>query len=469
MSGPDEATTYDVRVWSVAKRIRRDGPRYRVRWVVAGNEWHDTFPTRALADSFRSDLVSVTRRGEAFVIATGRPVSWQRPQGSVTSWYDHACAYVDMKWPHAAGKSRQGIAESLATVTPALFSTVKSQPSAAVVRQLLYGWSFNARARAAGSPPEHLVRAHRWISSNTVPVTELARPTVLRPALDALTLRMDGRPAAASTVSRKRAILYNTVEYAVELGHLAGNPIGSISWRAPKITEAVNPRVVINHGQARALLASVEKQGSGPALVAFFAVMYYAALRPSEAVELRKEALSLPTAGWGELYLSRSAPSAGRSWSESRTRREPRQLKHRGKDEVRIVPTPPELTKALRDHLDQHGTTRDGRLFRGARGGPLSESLYGRVWGKAREAALSGNEVASPLARRPYDLRHAAVSTWLNGGVPAPQVAAWAGHSVDVLLRVYAKCIAGQEDAVRRRVEEALRAGQDQDRSVHGP
>jgi len=52
-----------------------------------------------------------------------------------------------------------------------------------------------------------------------------------------------------------------------------------------------------------------------------------------------------------------------------------------------------------------------------------------------------------------------ALTEWLNGGVPAPQVAAWAGHSVDVLLRVYAKCIAGQDEAVRRRVEEALRAG----------
>lgn len=67
--------------------------------------------------------------------------------------------------------------------------------------------------------------------------------------------------------------------------------------------------------------------------------------------------------------------------------------------------------------------------------------------------------MASPLARRPYDLRHAAVSTWLNGGVPAPQVAAWAGHSVNVLLWVYAKCIAGQDDAARRRVEQALRDG----------
>ena len=59
--------------------------------------------------------------------------------------------------------------------------------------------------------------------------------------------------------------------------------------------------------------------------------------------------------------------------------------------------------------------------------------------------------------RRPYDLRHAAVSTWLNAGVPAPQVAAWAGHSVDVLLRAYAKCIFGQQAEAKRRIEEATR------------
>ncbi|WP_165922408.1 hypothetical protein [Pseudonocardia endophytica] len=53
-------------------------------------------------------------------------------------------------------------------------------------------------------------------------------------------------------MSRKRAIFHNAVDYAVELGHLSGNPIGSMKWRAPKLTEAVNPRVVINPGQARA-------------------------------------------------------------------------------------------------------------------------------------------------------------------------------------------------------------------------
>lgn len=87
MSAKDVPTTYDVRVWAVTKRQRRDGPKYRVRWVVAGKEWHDTFPTRALADSFRSDLISVTRRGEAFSTVTGQPLSWKRDEPVVTSWY----------------------------------------------------------------------------------------------------------------------------------------------------------------------------------------------------------------------------------------------------------------------------------------------------------------------------------------------------------------------------------------------
>jgi hypothetical protein len=50
------------------------------------------------------------------------------------------------------------------------------------------------------------VRAERWVAANTRPVSDLADSAVLRPALDALALKMDGKPAAASTVSRKRAI-----------------------------------------------------------------------------------------------------------------------------------------------------------------------------------------------------------------------------------------------------------------------
>jgi hypothetical protein len=43
-----------------------------------------------------------------------------------------------------------------------------------------------------------------------------------------------------------------------------------------------------------------------------------------------------------------------------------------------------------------------------------------------------------------------------TGTPAATQVAEWAGHSVEVLLRIYAKCIVGQDHAARRRIAEAL-------------
>lgn len=115
----------------------------------------------------------------------------------------------------------------------------------------------------------------------------------------------------------------------------------------------------------------------------------------------------------------------------------------------------------LRFHLDGFGTAPDGRVFVGPLGGLFETSSYLPIWRNARKAVLTPTEIASPLAKRPYDLRHAAVSTWLNAGVPATQVADWAGHSVAVLLRTYAKCIVGQDEAARRRIEDAMQVTND--------
>jgi len=62
----------------------------------------------------------------------------------------------------------------------------------------------------------------------------------------------------------------------------------------------------------------------------------------------------------------------------------------------------------------------------------------------------------SPLVDRPYALRHAAVSLWLNAGVPVTEVAERAGHGVDVLLRVYAKCSTVARKGRTWRIDEAL-------------
>ena len=88
----------------------------------------------------------------------------------------------------------------------------------------------------------------------------------------------------------------------------------------------------------------------------------------------------------------------------------------------------------------------------------LSESVYGRTWHAARQAALGPELAATALARRPYDLRHAALSLWLNAtGAPA-EVAARAGNSARVLHDVYLHCIDSQQDHVSQRIEEALDA-----------
>jgi hypothetical protein len=64
---------------------------------------------------------------------------------------------------------------------------------------------------------------------------------------------------------------------------------------------------------------------------------------------------------------------------------------------------------------------------------------------------------ASPLASRPYDLRHSALSTWLNAGVDPTEVAERADNSVEVLLTRYAKCLDGRQDVANRRIEDLLR------------
>jgi hypothetical protein len=91
-------------------------------------------------------------------------------------------------------------------------------------------------------------------------------------------------------------------------------------------------------------------------------------------------------------------------------------------------------------------------------GGVISITTYCRAWKAARFLALTPEQVVSPLAGRPYDLRHAAVSLWLNAGVSAPDVAERAGQGVDVLLRVYAKCIDGGEEVANKRIDGALAA-----------
>lgn len=448
-------TTYDVRIWKIDVYKGKTTTAYTVLWRVGARRWKKRFKTKALADSYRADLLSAARRGEAFDLDTGQPVSAARPTQSIT-WLDFACDYIDMKWPRAAATYRRSLSEALTAITPAMLDgRLDGRPDDVAVRRVLHRWAFNTLRRDE-CPPEAAADL-RWLKQHALPVSRLSERAVLRRVLDTIAVRVDGKPAAASVVSKRRRVLFNVIEYAVERELLATNPLPAFKWTAPMAPTSVDRRTVVNPVQARTLLSAVgETMRSGPQLVAFFALMYFAALRPEEAANVHERNLSLPAEGWGDILIDSATPHAGANWTDDGRQRDRRQLKNRARGDVRAVPCPPELTAHLNAHLRRFGSGADGRLFRGERADELPKLTYMRTWRAARRRAFTPEVAAGPLAATPYALRHACVSTWLNGGVPATQVAEWAGHSVEVLLKVYAKTLDGQDALARRRVLDAL-------------
>jgi integrase len=460
----EQDRSYDVRVWRIHRYKGTRGTTYTVKWQVSGKRQQRTFATLKLAEAFRTELVVAARDGVPFIRSTGLPVAMGASENPQT-WLQHAMAYVGVKWPSASPRHRRGIAEALTDVTLALLPVGERSPDEQELRRVLYRWTFNATARQT-PVSEELRPALAWLEGNSPPLDDLADAKRLRTVLDRLALRQDGKPAAPSTVARKRATLHNALEYAVELELFPSNPLQKVRWKAPQNTELVDPRVVVNPDQAKALLAAVWEHD--PAVAAFFACLYYAGLRPAEARGLRLADCTLPKSGWGRLLLVGSHQASGAAWTDSATEGEDRGLKHRARQETRPVPAHPELVASLNRHLKHFQTGADGHLFvtRTTRRGlpiappylkPVALGTIYRAWHRARATALSEREVASMLARRPYDLRHACLSTWLNAGVSPARVAEWAGHSVEVLLRVYANCVAGDDEVALTRIEAALR------------
>ncbi|MGD0608183.1 MAG: site-specific integrase [Streptosporangiaceae bacterium] len=444
---------FDVSVYAIRRRAGRRRP-FEVRWRAADRSKSKSFITRKLADSYRAELVRAARMGLDFDPLTGEPMAWDLPEPAIVTWYEEATAYTVMKWPSLAAHSRASLAEALATVTPVLIRPgVRDRPDKRELRTALYQHAFNpARPADPGSPAAQILD---WAQQASLPVGCLSEPAVLRIVLEALTFRLDGSRAAANTIIRKRVVLHGALGYAAETGLLPDNPLDSIAWHVPQSSAALDPAVVASPDQVSALLDAVAR--TRPELAAFFGCLYYAALRPEEAVALRLADCHLPGSGRGVLRLAAATPRTAAAWTSDGTSHEQRGLKHRPDGSIRMVPAPPVLVAMLRAHHAAYGTAPDGRLFRGTYGGPLSGSVYGRTWQSARTLALGPELAAVGLARRPYDLRHAALSLWLNAGGDPAQIAARAGNSVAVLLTVYSHCIHGHDDLLNQQISRVLR------------
>lgn len=454
------ATTYDVRIYEIDVYKGKTTTTYWVQWKVAGRLplRKRPFKQKALAQSFRADLIAAARKGEAFDVATGLPISMGREIENM-SCYDLACKFIDLKWPRVAAMTRKTNAEALTAVLPMLFARTKGKPDDRLIRTALRRWGFNTVARTDENQPDEIRQALAWIARNARPASDLTDPRILRTVLDGLTLKLDGKPGSPVVVTRRRKIFTGMLEYGAEINALSENPWPDLKWTPPRSTsKGIDRRRVANPMQARTLFAAVREQGrTGPRMVAFYETLYYAGLRPEEAVGIKvPQNLFLPDsdAEWGEFVLETAEPHAGKAWTDSGKNRDSRQLKQRAIGEIRRVPCPPVLTASIRRHIAEFKLGPGGRLFVGERNKEeLPILTINRIWRQARAAAFTPDVYASPLAETPYDLRHAFVSTNLTAGISPAQVAELAGQSPEVMWRTYAACLDGGQAELRRRME----------------
>ena len=268
---------------------------HSVRWTVAGKESPETFATKGLAESVSRPTPHRDPFGEAFDTETGRRFRGSAKASSPDLVRARREVHHD-EVDQARPKSRAAIADSLATVTAALVESEAGKPDAKLLRSALATWAFNVNARAISpEPPDEFVNAIKWMERRSLRIDKLMNAATARGALDALTKLPDGTDAATTTVNRKRFAFHAALEYAVELEDLPSNPLDGVKWRRPRVNDAVDRRSVVNPSQARQLLAAVGDHSEyGQHLKAFFALLYFAALRPGEALDVRTDDLQLP-------------------------------------------------------------------------------------------------------------------------------------------------------------------------------
>ncbi|MFF4732461.1 tyrosine-type recombinase/integrase [Streptomyces mirabilis] len=419
----------------------------------------------ALAESRRSELWQAMRRGEAFQIKDGLPESEVRAAEENArvrndpSWFEFAREYMAVRWRTAAAKTREGWADSLATVALAMMGEGPKAPELEDVRRAVR-WAV-VPTHKGEDPPEELGESVSWLGAHSLPLSALTDSKVARDVHYRLDYKLDGTRAAADTYKRRRRGFNTAIEYAIQEGYLSANPLAGTKRSAPQSGGAVDKRSLVNETQGRQLLTAVSYVGSvnrnrGRRLVAFFGCILYAAMRPAEAVGLRLSDCHLPENGWGTLTLRETRPISGKKWTDSGQRHDKRGLKSRDPGTERPVPIPPVLVGMLRDHVKEFGTAPDGRLFPNERGGLLGTSSYWRVWQEARLLALPPDKVASPLARRPYDGRATCITNWLRAGLPVAEVARRAGNSPEVIHRRYAGVVDDSEEENNAKIEQTM-------------
>lgn len=423
----------EVAIWAIQDRRSKKVPRpWVVRWRVGGRQFSRAFASKTLAEELRAQLVVAHAEGKRFDRLKGMPLEWVASNITFADWVRKWFDDQRVTWKP---NTRRSAAEALARAMQVFVHPNAPTPPSGCTP---------AAKKWLAKPGEYECPAH--IAKWSLPLQAIDA-AMCQSALAAMSLKLDGTTYAATVIARHRSVLDSLFAEAVEAGLMPANP-----WprkrKGKRVAEKVDHKVEVamlpSHDVA---VGDIERllnhQPASLRYMTFFSLIYWAGLRPGEALVLLIESIVLPTpedpCAWGLIYVREAQSSEQELWLDED---EETGLPKTGPK--RTVPIPPQLVAIIRKCRGDRAT---GYLIGDELGNLPTQSNLGRAWRRVRSSS----------SWRPYDLRHSAATNMINAGVPLAEAARRLGHSPEVLLKYYADVIRGDDEQSNARLEQWYR------------
>ena len=441
------------------ERVRRKQPVFDVRYRVDGHEFRFGFEQKGWAESFAHQLREGFARGALFDPAARRFLTSTGPGDGARGLtvHEHFIDYLRRKWLVWEPATRPHAQRDLAR---ACLFLVHDEARGLTTAERIAADAFLRQVALSVPPPVPLSdeqeRWQRWFETWSLPLKDVTDQHLQAFLEDVGSTTLDGkrRQLAATSVARTRAVVRAAFTYAHKRRLIEWDPWAPVQAPSLRDRDKVDPDLVMAPQQIGALAKACAD--IDPRYELFVLIQGMCGLRPGEAVELRRRDFSyrdrrpaFVTARGTHTVVSARFLAPGES------RRRP--LKGRGERFIRTIPLPPAIVPFVERHLAQFVAARaDAHAFTTPTGRRLNMSNFQRtVWGPAREVVFAEDD---PLRKvRRHDLRHAAITAWLNAGVPLKTAQAWSGHkTASVLLDTYLGVMRGDEDLAIERFQSFL-------------
>jgi integrase len=457
----------------LATRTPRRGPKagrtvryYDVRYTADGFAFSMRFERKGWADTFADQLREHSALGYQFDPATRRflePADTTAAPTVVAS----TAEYFARQWPSWSPASRRNNQRELAVAC--IYLVRDDAPNLSCAERVAADGYLRRAVLVSPvadrqQPADDDARWAAWFERWSLPMTEVT-PTHLNRFLDVIRIEaLDGRRRTvdAKTVARYRVAIKAVFNSAAAQRIIDWNPWDGVDWSLPDGEDDLDPDLVMNQDQVAEIARTCGE--IQPRAHAFVLIQGVCGLRPSEAREVRRQDLDLVSTPATVTARASRSDIAERFLDPGESRRRP--LKGRGRKARRVVPIPRHVVPILRGHLDHYVDDHpDALLFTSPTGQQINLSNFSRdVWNTARTTVFPDG---SPLRRvRRHDLRHAAITAWLNAGVTIKTCQRWSGHRrASVLLDTYLGVTIDDAELSINRVEDALDAVYDRDES----